>query len=216
MENHFPQATSLFCDKIDRSNTEEQQEILNVLTENIDIEPDAEVYDDDNIRDFPVKTKKDDDLTEKNNKVVRIDLKVKRKPATKRKSEQKFEELATSVVGSGFKKSKPGFHEILFYEKLQKYMEGEVAIPPKLEPKPWLNEDGTVKKTRIQKWAKIRENYVQFREKYFQKYLRICHIYGIRNHWPQKNSKNLVNFETFHYFLSPIINPLLVLLKSDF
>ena len=67
MENHFPQATGLFCDKIDTSNTEEQQEILNVLTENIDIEPDAEVYDDDNIRDFPVKTKKDDDLTGKNN-----------------------------------------------------------------------------------------------------------------------------------------------------
>ena len=153
MENHFPQATSLFCDKIDTSNTEEQQAILNVLTENIDIEPDAEVYDDDNFQDFPVKTKKDDDLTEKNNKVVRIDLKVKKKPATKRKSEQKFEELASSVVGSGFKKSKPGFHEILFYEKLQKYMEGEIALPPKLEPKPWLNEDGSVKKTRIQKYG---------------------------------------------------------------
>ena len=155
MENHFPQATSLFCDKIDTSNTEEQQEILNVLTENIDIEPDTEVYDDDiNIRDFPAKTKNyDGDLTEKNNKVVRIDLKVKKKPATKRKSEQKFEELASSVVGSGFKKSKPGFHEILFYEKLQKYMDGEIALPPKLEPKPWLNEDGSVKKTRIQKYG---------------------------------------------------------------
>ena len=150
MENHFPQATGLFCDKIDTSNTEKQQEILSVLTENFDIKSDAEVYDDDNIRH---KTKKDGDLTEKNNKVVRIDLKVKKKPATKRKSEQKFEELATSVVGSGFKKSKPGFHEILFYEKLQKYMDGEIALPPKLEPKPWLNEDGTVKKTRIQKYG---------------------------------------------------------------
>ena len=153
MESHFPQATSLFSDKIDNSNTEEHQEILNDLTENIeDIIPDAEMDDDDDFQDFSVKTKNCDDigLTEKLDKVLK-------KKATKRKSEQKFEELATSVVGSGFKKSKTGFHEILFYEKLQKYMEGEIAIPPKLEPKPWLNEDGTIKKTRIQKWAKIRQ-----------------------------------------------------------
>ena len=153
MESHFPQATSLFSDKIDTSNTEEHQEILNDLTENIeDIIPDAEMDDDDDFQDFSVKTKNCDDisLTEKLDKILK-------KKATKRKSEQKFEELATSVVGSGFKKSKTGFHEILFYEKLQKYMDGEIAIPPKLEPKPWLNEDGTIKKNRIQKWAKIRK-----------------------------------------------------------
>ena len=133
LENHFPQANSLFSDKINRS-TEEQQEILNVI-ENLDFFSDEEAND--AFQDCA-------DLTEKN-KVL------KKKTAKKRKSEQKFEELATSVVGSGFKKSKTGFHEILFYEKLQKYMEGEIEIPPKLEPMPWLNEDGTPKTTRIQK-----------------------------------------------------------------